>query len=336
MKGASQQQTIAAFRLISSSDPSAVILDKTSKYSKCWMNKFGHDNPTVVLRPKTLPQLQAFLSFANRNEIPLVPQSGNTGLVGGSVPNAPDEHVLSMDRFTATPICLNKEEQIMTLDAGVVLQDAIDFAKQHNFLFPLSIGSSGSCLIGGNVATNAGGMYFSRFGSLRENVVGLEAVLPSGEILNMMKCVLPKDSVGFDLRSLFIGSEGTLGVISKVAVKVHTMPTSRELAILACDSFDNVRKINEKISQLSPGLVSAVELMDSSVLEMVRARLGKTICFDITKGHYYIALEFMGFDEMSDRAQLEALLASALDEGYICDGIIAQSLTHLNEIWATR
>ena len=125
----------------------------------------------------------------------------------------------------------------MTLDAGVKLQEAIDYADSNNFVFPIDIGAKGSCLVGGNVATNAGGTYFSRFGSIRSNLLGLEVVLPSGKVLDMTRCVLPKDSVGFDLKSLFIGSEGTLGVITKVCMKVHPKPTTTDVAVLSCPDF---------------------------------------------------------------------------------------------------
>lgn len=132
--------------------------------------------------------------------------------------------MLSLDRFPSD-LTLDEEEGVMILDAGVTLSDAIDLAQTRGFVFPVDLGAKGSCKIGGNVATNAGGIYFNRFGSMKSNVLGLEVVLPSGEVIDMMRCMLPKDSTGFDLKSLFIGSEGCLGVITKVAMKVHRKPT---------------------------------------------------------------------------------------------------------------
>ena len=171
--------------------------EPNTKYTRCWRGVHGHMDddesaPAIILRPSSRELLSSFLSFANDNRIPVVPQSGNTSLVGSAVPSTPHELLLSMDRYPSS-MSLDSAEHVMTLDAGVKLQDAIDYADSKGFVFPIDLGAKGNCMVGGNVATNAGGIYFNRFGSIRSNLLGLEVVLPSGEVLDMTRCVLPKD-----------------------------------------------------------------------------------------------------------------------------------------------
>lgn len=273
------------------SDPSSVLFSSSSstsstdteehitqKYSRCWMGKYGHTHPTsVILRPSSTPLLTQFLLYANNQKLPIIPQSGNTSLVGSASPRSSSELVLSLDRFPSK-ITLDEEEGVMILDAGAILQDAIDLATKRNFVFPVDLGAKGSCMIGGNVATNAGGIYFNRYGSMKSNVLGLEAVLPSGEVLDMMRCMLPKNSTGFDLKSLFIGSEGTLGVITKVAIKVHRKPLSNDLCVFACPNFESVRTLEDRIQTQLGSITSAVEIMDRGVLELTKSKVG-LFCF---------------------------------------------------------
>lgn len=189
----------------------------------------------LLLKPNSTEQVSQILKLANDNKINVIPQGGNTGLVGGQVPDG--EVIISLSR-------MNKIREIdllgnvMVVDAGVVLANAQKAAEEHGLLFPLSLGSEGTCQIGGNLSSNAGGTAVLAYGNTRELCMGLEVVLPTGEIWHGLRR-LKKDNTGYDLRDLFIGAEGTLGIITGAVLKLYPQPKGREVMFVGLDSTED-------------------------------------------------------------------------------------------------
>jgi len=247
--------------------PSGVLQGKDAVEMYCtdWTHKFkGEGN--VVLRPKTTEQVSKVLRYCNERKLAVVPQGGNTGLVGGSVPVF-DEIVLStslMNQITA----FDEVSGIVTCQAGVVLAALESFLFEHQHTVPLDLGAKGSCQIGGNVSTNAGGVRLLRYGSLHGSVLGLEVVLADGSILDMLAS-LRKDNTGYDVKQLFIGSEGTLGVVTAVSLLAPPKPKSVNVAFFGCRSFAQVQQMYLRAKRDLGEILSAVEFIDRLALEMV-------------------------------------------------------------------
>ena len=313
-------------------------LDDCGVYTRCWMNKYGTVDPSnnIVLRPSTTESVSAFLEYANDKGLVVVPQGGNTGLVGAGVPvsDTSGEVIMSLSRMKGG-MHLDEEEAIFQCNAGVTLEQAQVYCAEKGFVFPVDLGAKGSCMVGGNLNTNAGGIYFNRFGSIRSNLMGLEAVLADGKILSTMSPLMRKSSLGFDLSGLFVGSEGTLGVVTKVAMKVHRKPTTRDVAVLSCSDFFKVRELQRRCDIELGSLVSCVEFMDNSVLKLVEENLGSSITWSLSS-KYYVLVETMGFDGVNDSLALAKFLESALDDELVEDGVLAQDATQIAKIWAVR
>ena len=193
-----------------------------------------------MLKPKTNEEVAAILKYCNEQKLAVVPQGGNTGLVGGSQPIF-DEVILSMRNMNKI-LSFDESYGIVTAEAGAVLLDMQNHLHDIGYTMPLDLGAKGSCQIGGNLSTNAGGIHFIRHNSLHANCIGLKAILASGEILDNIT-TLRKDNTGYDLKHLFIGAEGTLGVITECAVLCPPLPKSRQLAIVACETFEDVVEV---------------------------------------------------------------------------------------------
>ncbi|KAJ2402840.1 D-lactate ferricytochrome c oxidoreductase, partial [Coemansia sp. RSA 2531] len=203
-----------------------------------WLNKY-QGNSQLVLRPKTTEQVSQILRYCNTHNIAVVPQGGNTGLVGGSVP-VHDEIVLSLRNMNKIR-SYDELSGILVCDAGCVLEELGNYVGERGHVMPLDLGAKGSCHIGGNVATNAGGIRFLRYGTLHGSVLGLEVVLPDGTILDNLS-TLRKDNTGYDLKQMFIGSEGTLGVITGVSVATPQRPSAVNVAVLGVPSYECVQR----------------------------------------------------------------------------------------------
>ena len=205
-------------------------------YNSDWMKKYKGAS-RLALRPKTTEQVAHILRYCNERRLAVVPQGGNTGLVGGSIPLF-DEIVLSLSRMNQI-ISLDVRSGVVVCEAGCVLEELEAYVNREGFIIPLDLGAKGSCQIGGNVSTNAGGLRLMRYGSLKGSVLGVEAVLADGTVLDLLN-TLRKDNTGYDLKQLFIGSEGSLGVITKVAIATPRKATSKQVVVLACTSFQKV------------------------------------------------------------------------------------------------
>ena len=312
------------------------------KYNVDWTGHY-RGFASIVVRPQSTDEVSRILQYCNKRCIGVVPQGGNTGLVGGSIPISSREIVLSLEKMNT--IMEDDEASILRSDAGCILQDLQDYASKRHCLVPVDLGAKGTCQIGGNLSTNAGGVYYYRYGSLHANVLGLEVVTPVGEVLNLGYYPLPhlKDNTGYGLKHLFIGGEGTLGVVTKVALKCPPLPVSRGAVWLTCASLKDVMQILAiaRTKMLSE-ILAAFEFMDSDVLELVRGTHPSTR-FPIENGNsssseeqYSILIETHGSNHDHDMEKLESFLECLFEEGIVTDGAMAQNLGQMEDFWNVR
>jgi len=306
--------------------------DALEQYNTDWMRKY-RGNSKLALRPSSTAEVSAILAHCNERRIPVVPQGGNTGLVGGSVP-VDDEVVLSLSRMNRV-LSLDEHAGNLICEAGCVLETLQEYVAQRGYTMPIDLGAKGSCQIGGNIATNAGGLRFLRYGSLHGTVLGLEVVLADGTVLDNLTA-LRKDNTGYDLKQLFIGSEGTLGVVTACAMAVPRAPTSVQLAYLGCESFEAVLQTFSSAKRDLGEVLSAVEFLDRESFELVAGHNeGFRDPLDTACRHYMV-VELSGSNETHDSEKLERFLESVMGEGAVVDGTIAASADQSASIWAIR
>jgi len=303
-------------------------------YNSDWLGKYTGSSP-LVLKPQTSSEVSSILRYCNENKIAVVPQGGNTGLVGGSVPVF-DEVVMNLQQmnqiqdFDGLSGCL-------TCDAGCILDDLDTYLHQRDHCVPIDLGAKGSCHIGGNVATNAGGIRFMRYGSLHGSVQGLEVVLADGTVLDMLN-TMKKDNTGYDLKQLFIGSEGTLGVITKIALSCPPQSTSTNVGFFSCPTFDSVTQLLQLSKKHLGEIVSAFEYLDQESVDMALDML-PDLMFRPSSGPdrmYYVVLETRGSNSNHDQEKLGYFLESAMESGHVVDGTLAQSAKESRDIWELR
>ena len=307
--------------------------DELLKYNVDWKNEY-HGKSQIVAKPNTAKEVSRILSYCNTEHIGVVPQGGNTGLVGGSVPVS-DEIVISTERINKIHN-LDTDSGILTCDAGCILQDVQTYASDRSHLVPIDLGAKGTCQIGGNVATNAGGQYFYRFGSL--HVLGLEVVLADGTILDLLN-TNRKDNTGYDMKHLFIGSEGTLGVITKINLSCPRLPTSRNAAFLACENFGDVLKTLALAKDELGECCAAFEFMDRAVLQLVQKEHRIPVnCSGNSCGLYpfYVLVETQGSNEEHDAENMASFLEKSMEGGQVVDGVLSQDLTQVKDMWSIR
>lgn len=242
--------------------------DALQAFNTDWMRKYvGHSK--VALRPGSTDDVSKILAHCNAQQISVVPQGGNTGLVGGSVP-IKEELVLSLGRMNEI-ISLDLHAGNLICQAGCVLETLQDYAHARGYTMPLDLGAKGSCQIGGNIATNAGGLRFLRYGSLHGSVLGLEVVLADGTVLDNLTA-LRKDNTGYDLKQLFIGSEGTLGIVTAAAIALPRASASVQLAFLGCETYESVLRTFSAAKKDLGEVLSAVEFLDRESFELVMSQ----------------------------------------------------------------
>ncbi|WP_291850451.1 FAD-binding oxidoreductase [Bradyrhizobium sp.] len=286
----------------------------------------------LVLRPSSTAEVAAICQLANAHQIALVPQGGNTGLVGGQTPHH-GEVVVSLRRLDKIRE-VDPASNTMTCEAGVVLQVAQARAAEIDRLFPLSLGAEGSCTIGGNLSTNAGGTAALAYGVAREMALGLEVVLADGRILNGLS-KLKKDNTGYDLRNLFIGAEGTLGIITAATLKLFPKPRAVETAYVGLKSPAQALKLLSISQNEAAGSLTSFELLADVAVDF-SLRHGIDIRDPLGSKHPWYVLMELSSPRDDARAALESILTKGMEQGFVEDAVIAANLSQRAAFWKLR
>ncbi|HEY2071793.1 MAG TPA: FAD-binding oxidoreductase [Rhizomicrobium sp.] len=295
-----------------------------------WRGKY-HGRSSLLLKPRTTAEVSTVLAICSETNTAIVPQGGNTGLVGGQIPFH-NEVLLSFARMNAIR---DVGETAMICEAGVILADAQKAALDRDRYFPLSLAPEGSCTIGGNLSTNAGGTNVLRYGNARELVLGLEVVLADGRVLPMLRA-LRKDNTGYDLKQLFIGAEGTLGIITAAALKLFARPEVFETAFVAVPDPASALALLARLESATGGMISGFELMPRTGLELVLAHIPGTADPLSKPSPWYVLVEASGGAAMNLRITLETTLASTIESHLATDATLAANEAQRAALWKLR
>jgi len=289
----------------------------------------------LVLAPRNVQEVAAIVRLCADNRVPIVPFGGGTGLVGGQImTDGPDPVVLSLERMKAIREVLPLENTIV-VEAGATLMAVQDAAEEAGLLFPLSLAAEGTCQIGGNLATNAGGVNVLRYGNTRDLCLGIEAVLPDGQIWNGLTR-LRKDNTGFDLRNLLIGSEGALGIITAASLKLFPRPSSNATSMMAVESPEAALKLLQRARKLAGDAISAFELIQGSGLEFLSDTMPDLrLPFDETP-EWAVLIDLGLHEGQNGENILMDLFEFDLEAGLVHDGLIAQSEKQRADFWHAR
>ncbi|GAB3693344.1 FAD-binding oxidoreductase [Spirosoma flavus] len=306
--------------------------EASTRVASHWKQSGGL-NCLALLLPNTTQDVSRMLHICHEFHQPVVPHGGLTNVVGATE-TRPNEIALSLER-------MNQVEQIdvvnktVTVQAGVVLQQLQDNVATHGQLFSLDLGAKGSCMIGGNIASNAGGLQALRYGVMRNLVLGLEVVLADGTIISSLNKLM-KNNAGYDLKQLFIGSEGTLGIITKAVLKLEERPKTRNTAFLAVESFE---KANELLLAAKTSLKSSLTSFELLWQDYYRLMTSKPSLFSPPLPQtypFYVLLESLGYDNEKDKTQFEEFLEHCLTNELIADAVMAQAKKELDWFWGIR
>ncbi|KAK4501709.1 hypothetical protein PRZ48_007518 [Zasmidium cellare] len=300
-------------------------------YNADWMRKY-RGQTRLVLKPDSTEQVSKILKYCNDNLIAVNPQGGNTGLVGGSVPVF-DETIINLGRMKNIR-SFDDVSGILVADAGVVLEEADNYLGEHGYVFPLDLGAKGTCQIGGNIATNAGGLRLLRYGSLHGNVLGIEAVLPDGTIVDDL-CKLRKNNTGYDLKQLFIGAEGTIGIVTGVSIICPQRSPAVNVAYFGLESYEKVQEAFKEAKKQLQEILSAFELMDSQSQKLYNKASGNKLPLENDHA-FYCLIETSGSNTDHDSEKLNAFLEHVMGEEIVEDGVVAENETQLKNLWACR
>ena len=286
----------------------------------------------ALVRPASTEEVALVLRLCHEAGQPVVPRAGMTGLVGGSLAG-PGEIALSLERMNRIEE-IDPVSQTMTVQAGTPLQAIQEAAEAQGMLFPLDLGARGSATIGGNIATNAGGNKVLRYGMTRDMVLGLEAVLPNGEIVSSMFKII-KNNTGLDIKQLFIGTEGTLGVVTRAVLRLQPQPRTRQTVLGAFRDFESVATMLDRMRAASGGSLSSYEIMwrDYYLLLTAPGRRPPPLAQDYP---FYALIECEGADEEADSARFHAVLEGCMESGLMVDAVIAQSEAERIDLWRIR
>lgn len=303
-------------------------------YLREWRDLF-RGRARAVVRPGSTAEVAAVMAHAHAHGFAIVPQGGNTGLVGGQIPVAEGrEIILSLSRLDRVRD-VDAEGNTMVAEAGVTLLKAQQAAEEAGRLFPLSLASEGSCTIGGNLATNAGGTAVLAYGNSRDLCLGLEVVLADGRVWNGLRR-LRKDNTGYDLKNLFIGSEGTLGVITAASLKLFARPRSRSTAFLATPDPEHALALFNLAREQAGGELTTFELMPRFGLDVVLRHAPDTRDPLGAPSPWYALMEISSASETGGDARMEDLLGQALEKGLASDAVIAASGAQRAAFWRIR
>ena len=287
----------------------------------------------AVIRPRSTAELSAVMQRCHAVRQPVIGTGGLTGLVHGTDAQG-HEIQISFERMRSV-ISVDPVGRTMLVEAGTPLQVVHEAAAAHGLIYPVDLGSRGSCTIGGNISTNAGGNTVVRYGMTRDNVLGLEAVLADGTVISSLNTLL-KNNAAYDLKQLFIGSEGTLGLVTRAVLKLYPQPLSEGTALVALDSFDAVMAFFAHCGRRLGGLLSSFEVMWQSHYELIAVNSGRHNP-PLPGGHgYYAIVEATGTDAERDEALFAEVLGEALEQGHASDVVIAASKAQRAAIWGVR
>lgn len=309
-----------------------IAADLEERYDHIWHMDKGLDALAVVL-PINTQELSGIMKICHRHDQAVVVHGGLTNLVGGTETKS-DELVISLEKMNAIEE-FDEGSRTLTVQAGAILENVQNAAKERDLLFPLNFGAKGSAQLGGIISSNAGGLRVFRFGMTRNLVLGLEAVLSDGTIISSLKKII-KDNSAYDLKHLFIGSEGTLGIVTRAVLKLVERPRSRCSAYLGIKDYDSVVKMLKFLDKGSAGKLSGYECIwpeAYKVMALKDDRKNPPIAFDY---NYYVLCEFMGGDREQDFALLQSLLEQAMEEGLIEDAAPAYTEIDLQWFWRIR
>ena len=304
-------------------------------YLTDWRKRYTGKALAVVL-PKTAQEVAKIVQLCAANQIAVVPQGGHTGFCGGATPDDSGKQIVLNLKRMNTIREIDVANQTITLEAGCILQAVQEKAAEQDFLFPLSLGAEGSCMIGGNLATNAGGTNVLRYGNTRDLCLGLEVVTAQGEIWNGLKG-LRKDNTGYDLRDLFIGSEGTLGIITAAVMKLYPLPISQWTTLVAANSVASTIALLNLFQKRATSLLTGFEMMTQESLALNEKHFPQMA--NPLKGNppYTVLIELSDHEsEAHVRQLLETILEEAFEAGLITDAVIANSLAQANTFWQMR
>ena len=295
-----------------------------------------HGASPMVLKPASAEEVSAILKLATETGTPIVPQTGNTGLVGGQTPSATGrELIVSLERMNRIRD-VDPVANVLVADGGAILADVQKAAEGVSRFFPLSLGSEGSCRIGGNLSTNAGGTAVLAYGNIRQLCLGLEVVMPTGEIWNGLRR-LKKDNTGYDLRDLFIGAEGTLGIITGAVLKLFPQPVGHQVALAGLASPADALRLFEKASMLCGTALTGFELMPRLGIEFTTRHIDG-VRDPLAEPHPWYALIDISTSDSAETAEtmIEALLEWGLEAELVRDAVIASSVAQQKALWHMR
>jgi FAD/FMN-containing dehydrogenase len=296
-------------------------------YGRDWTRRWT-PAPLAIALPGSVEEVQAILRWASAQGVAVVPSGGRTGLSGGAVA-ANGELVLSLERMNK-PLAFDAVDRTLTVQAGMALEAVHNAALEHGLIYPVDFAARGSCSIGGNIATNAGGIRVIRYGNTREWIAGLKVVTASGELLELNKGLI-KNSSGYDFRQLLIASEGTLGVIVEATLKLTDPPPASNVMLLALPSFEVLMQVFAAFRERMQ--LQAFEFFTDRALEHVLAHGAQA---PFTEVHpFYVVTEFAAGDEVQEAAAMAAFEA-CMEQGWVSDGVVSQSDAQAAQLWRLR
>ena len=287
----------------------------------------------AIVRPRNTAEVSAVLKACNDAGQSVIAQGGLTGLVQSAI-TEPRDIMLSLERMQRVE-GVNRTNRTMTVEAGVPLQVVQETADAHDLLFPLDLGARGSCTVGGNISTNAGGNRVIRYGMTRDMVLGLEAVLADGTVVSSMNQMI-KNNAGYDLKQLFIGSEGSLGIVTRAVLRLREKPRSQDTLFAAVESFDKLPELLKHMDARLGGALSAFEVLWSDFYRLVTTPPAKQRPPLPQDYPYYVLIESMGGDADHDGERVQSALAEAHESGLLADAVIARNEAQRREMWAMR
>ena len=287
----------------------------------------------AIVRPRGTAEVSAVLKACNDAGQSVIAQGGLTGLVQSAI-TEPRDIMLSLERMNRVE-GVDNVNRTMTVQAGVPLQTVQETADEHDLLYPLDLGARGSCTVGGNISTNAGGNRVIRYGMTRDMVLGLEAVLADGTVVSSMNQMI-KNNAGYDLKQLFIGSEGSLGVVTRAVLRLREKPRSQETVFAAVESFDKLPELLKHMDARLGGTLSAFEVLWPDFYRLVTTPPAKQRPPLPRRYPYYVLIEALGGDADNDAARAQAALAEAYESGLVADAVIARNEAQRREMWAMR